>query len=57
MAHSASHRRPRGINFLLGGTVVTVGVLLYTMFGGPLDFSMGGAPSVRIDQAETVVGR
>jgi uncharacterized membrane protein YccF (DUF307 family) len=48
MAHHY-RRLPRGINFLLGGTVVAVGFLLFAIVGGTFDFSIGGAPNVRID--------
>lgn len=41
-------RRPRGLNFLLGGLSVAVVVAAYVAFGGALDFG-AGAPHVRID--------
>ncbi|CTQ50653.1 hypothetical protein [Jannaschia donghaensis] len=51
MADNQSRRLPRGINFLLGGTVVAIGFMLFAVLGGSFDLSIGGAPSVRIDDA------
>lgn len=42
-------RLPRGFNFLLGGTVVAIGLMLFAILGDSFDLSIGGAPSVRID--------
>lgn len=50
MARFSFRRFPRGINFLLGGSVVGLGVLLFILAGGSLDLGLG-APDVRIDQA------
>ncbi|SDZ39843.1 hypothetical protein SAMN05444004_1137 [Jannaschia faecimaris] len=49
MAYQSYRRLPRGINFLLGGTVVAIGIAVFVLLGGSLDFAVGGAPSVRID--------
>lgn len=49
MAQHSYRRLPRGINFLLGGTAVALGVALLVLFGGSLDFGIGTAPQVRID--------
>ncbi|MGB3406893.1 MAG: hypothetical protein WBA67_05305 [Jannaschia sp.] len=40
--------RTRGINFLLGGTLVAVCFIGYSVLSGQLDFGFG-APDVRID--------
>lgn len=50
MAQSQSKRLPRGINFLLGGSVVAVSLFLLAMVSGTIDIGVGGAPDVRIDQ-------
>ena len=42
-------RRPRGLNFLLGGSVVAIAVLVYLAVGGEIDLGGLGAPQVRID--------
>ena len=45
-----NRRLPRGINFLLGGTVVAIGFVLFALLGGDgFGISLGGAPDVRID--------
>ena len=49
MAHPANRRFPRGINFLLGGTVVAIGFIVFAIVGGSFSFGLGSAPSVRID--------
>lgn len=48
----ATHNRrlPRGINFLLGGTAVALGFVLFALLGGDgIGISLGGAPDVRIE--------
>lgn len=49
MASHPDRRLPRGINFLLGGTVVALAVAIFLLFGGSFDLGVGGAPDVRID--------
>ena len=41
-------RRPRGLNFLLGGAVVAAGMLGYLAVGGQIDLGGYGAPQVLI---------
>ncbi|MEM9798304.1 MAG: hypothetical protein AAF919_17565 [Pseudomonadota bacterium] len=48
MSDSAEDR-PRGLNFLLGGTVVAACFLAYAVLGGGFEFG-GTAPDVRIDR-------
>ena len=50
MAPFSARRLPRGINFLLGGTVVAIGFVLFALLGGGFGISIGAAPAVRIDQ-------
>ena len=42
-------RRPRGVNFLLGGTFVALALLLGGVAMGVVDLGGFGAPQVRID--------
>ena len=39
-----SRRRTRGVNFLLGGTVVAIAFVAFLVLGGQVDFGLG-APS------------
>ena len=41
-------RRTRGVNFLLGGTLVAIGFLSFAVLSGQFDFGFG-VPDVRID--------
>ena len=50
MAPFSARRLPRGINFLLGGTVVAIGFVVFALVGGGFGFKVGTAPAVRIDQ-------
>lgn len=45
---SSAPRRTRGINFILGGTLVAVVFLGFAVLSGQLDFGFG-VPDVRID--------
>ncbi|WGH78650.1 hypothetical protein [Jannaschia ovalis] len=47
--------RTRGINFLLGGTLVAVAFTAFLAFGGSLDLGIG-APKVRIDEPTAFAG-
>ncbi|MCK0166617.1 hypothetical protein MWU52_03540 [Jannaschia sp. S6380] len=49
MPSHSIRRLPRGINFLLGGSVVAAGFILFAILGGSIDFRIGGTPDVRID--------
>lgn len=42
-------RRTRGLNFLLGGTLVAAGFIAFSLLSGQVDFGFG-VPDVRIDQ-------
>ncbi len=57
MAHPVRRRLPRGINFLLGGTIVALGFVVVALVGGTFDFGIGAAPAVRIDTQETLASR
>ncbi|MFO6463351.1 hypothetical protein ACK8OR_03075 [Jannaschia sp. KMU-145] len=50
MAFTAK-RRTRGINFILGGTLVAALFTAFLAVGGSLDVGLG-APEVRIDTAK-----
>ena len=50
MDRIATKRRPRGVNFLLGGTVMAICMLGGAFMAGVLDVGIG-APAVRIDAA------
>lgn len=57
MASPVKRRLPRGINFLLGGTIVAVGFVAFAILGGSFDFGLGSAPPVRIDEPASVAIR
>ncbi|GIT95888.1 hypothetical protein JANAI62_25110 [Jannaschia pagri] len=42
-------RRPRGVNFILGGTLVACAFLAFSLFSGQVDLGIG-VPDVRIDR-------
>lgn len=57
MAQPAFRRLPRGLNFLLVGTVIAAAFVVFAVVGGAFDFGIGSAPSVRIDTPVASVPR
>lgn len=55
MALHSAPVRSRGVDFLLGGVFVAVCFVAFAIAGGGIDFGLGGAPSVRIDEAAFTV--